>query len=339
MNNKFLVVSAVFLLLFIFCGAASAATVKTSHVNTGKLNVGTNNFDPQENPDIDGNMVVWEQWNMSIESKEKRSIYVKNLATNYIGKLMNSNYDQANPKVSGDRVVWEEWDNNHAIYMKNLKTHKVAKIGVGTLPDISGGIIVWESWYTPGAIMYLDLYNGKKGLVVYGKNIHYPQISGSRVVWQQYSNHVWNIWAKNLANNNIAKVSPSSKFQFNPQISGTRVIWAQNLGTYKDGIYYRNLVTGKTLPVWPFSGMTQFNQVISDGLIAWSQSVVHNPDLDVGSYILYRNLLTGVKGIINGFDPSISGVRIAFVALDPSTNNQAIYIKNTVTHKIWELTA
>jgi hypothetical protein len=76
-QRKILILLITLVVAFVFCGAASAATVKTNHVNAVKISK------VQQNEPVTGDSVVWTQYNGT-----KSSIYYKNIKTGDYGKVL-----------------------------------------------------------------------------------------------------------------------------------------------------------------------------------------------------------------------------------------------------------
>ena len=96
MQKKIIILITAMTLAFVLCGSASAAIVKADHLNNTKINMVGSTVDQFE-PVIDGNRISWVQ----ADSSGHTSIYVKNMATGYIGKVQASSQDQRNPDISG----------------------------------------------------------------------------------------------------------------------------------------------------------------------------------------------------------------------------------------------
>jgi len=92
MQKKIIILLAALVVAFVFCGAASAAAVKTNHVNTVKISK------VQQNEPVTGDRVVWTQFNGTTAS-----IYCKNIKTGEYGKVLPSTEDQQTPGIDGSR--------------------------------------------------------------------------------------------------------------------------------------------------------------------------------------------------------------------------------------------
>jgi beta propeller repeat protein len=88
----------------------------------------------QTNPDIDRNIVVWED-----NRNGNWDIYGYNLTTRHEFQITDNPYDQTNPAVSGNIVVWEDSrDGNLQIYAIILDGPEVARCTSKLAGDING---------------------------------------------------------------------------------------------------------------------------------------------------------------------------------------------------------
>jgi len=93
-----------------------------------------NNEAEQTNPDIDGNIVVWQD-----NRNGDWDIYGYNLTTRREFQITDNPYDQTNPAVSGNTVVWEDSrDGNSQIYAIVIDGPEVARCKSKLAGDING---------------------------------------------------------------------------------------------------------------------------------------------------------------------------------------------------------
>jgi beta propeller repeat protein len=93
-----------------------------------------NNEAEQTNPNIDGNIVVWQD-----NRNGDWDIYGYNLTTRQEFQITDNPYDQTNPAVSGNTVVWEDSrDGNLQIYAVILDGPEVAICTSKLAGDING---------------------------------------------------------------------------------------------------------------------------------------------------------------------------------------------------------
>jgi len=94
----------------------------------------TPNEAEQTNPDIDGNIVVWQD-----NRNGDWDIYGYNLTSRQEFQITDNPYDQTNPAVSGHTVVWEDSrDGNSQIYAIVLDGPEVARCKSKLAGDING---------------------------------------------------------------------------------------------------------------------------------------------------------------------------------------------------------
>jgi len=101
----------------------------------------TSNESEQTNPDIDGNIVVWQSWGLPTEDNRNGNwdIYGYNLTTRREFQITAESHDQTNPAVSGNTVVWEDSRNgNLQIFAIVLDGPEVARCTSKLTGDVNG---------------------------------------------------------------------------------------------------------------------------------------------------------------------------------------------------------
>ena len=94
----------------------------------------TTNESSQTNPDIDGNIVVWQD-----NRNNNWDIFGYNLTTQKEFQITDESHDQTNPAVSGNVVVWQDNRNgNSEIYAVVLDGPEVARCESRTVGDVNG---------------------------------------------------------------------------------------------------------------------------------------------------------------------------------------------------------
>ena len=335
LNNKvlFLILTLVFAVML--CGAASAATAKTSQINPANNNTGGLDVEfVQENPDISGNIVVYEKTKGGFENVISSEIYWKHLVTGRSGRV-SSQYGnlQFNPAISGTRVVWEQHISGHSyIYFKNFATGASGRVTSSTTnqtnPDISGTRVVWQQTMRNHEYIYFkNLATGTTGRVT--SSINYqskPSISGTRVVWTEFTSEHSYVYVKNILTGRIARLGTNNAA--NPDISGDKVVWTE-LTTGGASNYWRNLVTGAGGKI--YRGNLQYRPKISGSRVVFD-------DYYNGILAIYeKNLVTGSVFRVNwqngdsqsGYEPAISGVNVVWQ--DWKVPPLSVYWKNILT--------
>ena len=112
----------------------------------------TANEAEQTNPDIDHNIVVWQD-----NRNGDWDIYGYNLTTRHEFQITNNPHDQTNPAVSGNVVVWEDSrDGNIQIFAIVLDGPEVARCTTKLLGDVNGDCKVDFIDYTLMASQWLE---------------------------------------------------------------------------------------------------------------------------------------------------------------------------------------
>ena len=323
MQKKILILLFTLVVAFVFCGAASAAPVKTNQISTAKINnVGIIDTHYQKSPSIDGNKIVWVQDNGYVAN----NIYLKDLKTGKNSKISSYGID---PDISGNKIVYViPSPKGSYINVKDLKTGKTGTIvksksydiyAIGK-PAISGNIVVWQQRnaymkgyslkYTNFLIYYKNLITGKHGILL--KSAHdqtNPDIYGNTVVWEQKGV----IFYKNLATNKFGIINTKAHTMVYPHISGNIIVWNQDnwnneLYGYQWFIYMKNLKTGTITKIISDNQkdsnyIDAFLPNISGNIIVWEEGGTKS------TYIYMKNLKTGkisqitTEPIYHGYTP------------------------------------
>jgi len=226
-------------------------------------------------------------------------------------------------------------------HLNNVKTVKLTTSNQFS-PAIDGNI-TWVQADSKGfSIYYKNLATGYKTKIYSSKQfINNLDISGTRVVWEQYdSNNKSSIYYKNVATGASGKVMPSSLNQNNAKISGTRIVWVQEMASGQGAIYERNLASNFIGKLYA-SPYDQASPNISGTNVVWQQT------LSSGQSLVYmKNLLKGHPTKIStttSFQvfPDISGSRIVWTQIDDSgvvtlqKFSNRIYIKTYNNYKYY----
>ncbi len=98
----------------------------------------------QQNPDVSGNTVVWQDYR-----NDQWDIYAKDTLTGIETTVCAADGAQTNPAISGNWVVWQDTrDGDFDIYAYNLSAGTELLVcdvdGAQTHPAISGNWVVWQ---------------------------------------------------------------------------------------------------------------------------------------------------------------------------------------------------
>ena len=172
--------------------------------------------DDQELPDIDGDIVVWQQF---VEEYGDYDIYVADLSTmlkagmnnpdDPLALIIGDANDQMRPAVFEKIVVWQDY-----IIQEGSGDWDIMASDLSTL--LKAGDSERER-----PIMFA-VSN------IFGNDEQFPAIHGNIVVWQDNRNGDWDIFGYNLTTRREFQITNESHDQTNPAISGNMVVWEDN---------------------------------------------------------------------------------------------------------------
>ncbi|MDQ2808549.1 MAG: S-layer homology domain-containing protein [Chloroflexota bacterium] len=200
----------------------------------------------QQAPQIDGNLLVWED-----NSAGTWDIRARDLQTSLIFTVTAGVGDQRLPAVSGNLIVWQDnssgtWD----IYGAQV-TNDVAGppfliaggAGDQTNPAVSGNQVVWQSPGSSGFdIVTTDITANQPRIISSAQTTNgNPALDGSLAVWQSTvpsttlklnnpTTATWQIVGSNLSTpaTGVFTVTSGAGDHINPAVSGTGVVWQEN---------------------------------------------------------------------------------------------------------------
>ena len=124
---------------------------QTDPNNVVEFAVATNEFS-QTNPDIDGNIIVWQD-----NRNNNWDIFGYNLTTRKEFQITNDSHDQTSPAISGSVVVWQDSRNgNSQIYAVVLDGPEVAWCTSGMASDVNGDCKIDFEDFAVMASQWLD---------------------------------------------------------------------------------------------------------------------------------------------------------------------------------------
>jgi len=114
----------------------------------------TTNESSQTNPDIDGNIIVWQD-----NRNNNWDIFGYNLTTQKEFQITDESHDQTNPAISGNVVVWQDNRNgNSEIYAVVLDGPEVARCESRTVGDVNGDCKIDFADFAIMASRWLECY-------------------------------------------------------------------------------------------------------------------------------------------------------------------------------------
>ncbi|NLB01546.1 MAG: hypothetical protein GX837_11440, partial [Methanomicrobiales archaeon] len=249
----------------------------------------------QEHPDIDGNMIVWEDdrnGNKDIYfgtvDKFKADPYLGNQYVSYTGeKITNNPASQEKPSISGDYIVWQDnrngdWD----IYLYRRSTYEERRLtgdaGNQWMPAICGNYAAWydDSSGRTNVVLY-DINAGKVKTTI-DCNAHTripgatattefkPALSEKYVAWIEESDR--KVYYYDIAAGGGKRaVSTSTAEQSWPSLHGGIIVWEdyRHAGTRPD-IYMVDLdaPSRKEIQITDADN-DQVSPAIGENIIAW----------------------------------------------------------------------
>ena len=119
--------------------------------NVVEFAIAANEFS-QTNPDIDGNIIVWQD-----NRNNNWDIFGYNLTTRKEFQITDDSHDQTNPAISGSVVVWQDSRNgNSQIYAVVLDGPEVAWCTSGMAGDVNGDCKIDFEDFAVMASQWLD---------------------------------------------------------------------------------------------------------------------------------------------------------------------------------------
>ncbi|MBL7215633.1 MAG: hypothetical protein ISS71_08140, partial [Phycisphaerae bacterium] len=262
--------------------------------------------DSQELPDIDGSMVVWQEY---LSAYEDYDIFGIDLDTGsgYI-YIIGWIYDQTNPRVSGTRVTWQDdyygdgtdWD----IYLSDISnpsgilrypvaiTEDIAE----TNPAIHGNTLVWQTNYGTQAapdwnILAADMTEPNVPRIyeadAYDTNQTNARLYRNTVVYQDDTSANQDIWSADIwMKNNPVYASVfvdelAALDQTNPAVWGDTVVFQADSGSGDEDIYAADISDPANPVVFTIadSAADQTNPDISRHIVVWQD--FRNGDWDI----------------------------------------------------------
>ena len=260
----------------------------------------TNNSTDDTNPQISGNIVVWQGYDGN-----DYEIFAYDGATTT--QITNNDYDDMSPYVSGTNVVWYGFDgHDYEIYLHvlggattQLTDNETDDCG----PRVSGDNVVWYGY--DGSDYEIYFYDGSavQQVTHNTKQDRYPEISGTNVAWTRTGGgdeiFFWD-------GTTTTRITTNAYHDRQPQVSGSNVVWVGIVSATNYDVFLWDGATTRQLST---SDSFDLNPVISGDIVAWQ-------GYDGASYQIYVYDGSTVQQVTNDSKqhryPEISGTNVVW---------------------------
>jgi TolB protein len=297
-------------------------------------------IEKQENPDIYGDIVVWQQLISKYGDYDVFAADINNLGKPpFLHVDFSSN--QTNPSLFENYIVWQSliYDNNSSdwdIRMADIsKRNEPSFYNVTALvgndeqnPAIHGNIVVWEDGFPENLNIYgadiTELSNPRE-FPVAKENFDQcnPAIHRNTVEWQDFYFQDWDIYASDIWMRNKPREHPISLLkhdQESPVISGNIIVWADNY--FGDWDIYAADISDIEHPVEMAISINTWDETnpdIDDNIIVW-QALSHSgseqaqsENWDIFAYnMTTRQTIQITNDNHDQINPAVSGRRIVW---------------------------
>jgi beta propeller repeat protein len=273
---------------------------------TNTITTVTTSTRDDRNPDISGNIVVWQ----SKAAGGKWQIYWKDTSTANPAALVYSEptVDQLNPSISGTLVIWQRY----------WSAADADTGGVLDDYDIVGYDLPSNNYY--GNIASSAQFEG------------FPDLYGITVVYNKYENlgtsgsadwH-WQVYKTDFFNPNTGtKISAMFNDQLYPVVSSTgKAAWQEMIGDY-DIVWVDDVWAASPSRYYEGTGYHDVSPALSGNILVWRQQW----SLGSSDYDLY------MKDISNNTNPKISVQMSGYNQLNPAVDSDGygIFVSYTDT--------
>ena len=218
----------------------------------------------QDRPDIDGNMIVWED-----DRDGNAEIYIGTVdgfrpyPSAYTGERLTTNAaSQEMPSISGDYIVWQDdRDGDREIYLYRRSTGEETRLTNSPddqwLPIIRGNYVAWYDSNSTSNRTNVVLYDTAQNettiidanattTIPGGTTEFKPALSENYVAWVEGADQ--NVYYYDIAAETIAgPLSTSTSIQSWPSLSGSAIAWEDyRHGDFDGEIYMTDLENPST---------------------------------------------------------------------------------------------
>jgi len=110
--------------------------------------------------------------------------------------------------------------------------------------------------------------SGVRSLAVAGALRSAPDVQGDMIVWEEYANNSWDIWAQRLSGGGPMRLSSRAGDQRAPRVSGGTIVWYEEFGTNAD-VWAYDIASGLALQITN-EAAPQYEPLIDWNRMVWS---------------------------------------------------------------------
>lgn len=315
----------------------------------------TTNTARQATPDISNDRIVWEDMRNG-----NSDVYMYDLKTNTERQITTDLDTQSYPGISGDRIVWQDVrENGQGIYLYDLNVGVEQRIyggdGFGAQADvrISGNQIVWSNLGVTTRnwdIYYYDLSTKTVRQITSDlKTQTYAEVSNDRIVWQDFRNSNYDIYAYDLNPAPFGSISINGSSVYTKTTLVTLTLSAMNPGGSvvtkmqfsNDNVNWSAPEAYATTKSWNLATLDGPKTVYAKFMSAggkWSKVAVSNtvildtvpPTMTIASPVSGAKLPTNAPLIVTGTASDSSGLNFVYVYVYDITNNKKKLLSSPV---------
>jgi len=302
----------------------------TTKVTTQITNNSVDDIDYQ----IDGNRVVWRQFD-TVNSDYEIWLYDATPATPTITRLTNNDNSDYGPSIAGTSIAWNGYDNptgSWRMFFYNVTTATTTTVAhnsiqPGTIPFVSGSNIAWIGTDLVGGDQDIFRWNGSTVTNISNNALvdSDVQISGNNLVWRSYNSTVGDDWEIYFFNGTtVTQLTNNIYNESAPQISGSNVTWES------DGKIY--LYNGTTTTQISSSFASASNPFISGNNVTWNQyNIVYLYNGTTATVTTINDGFADSYGIYYLWEQAISGTNVATLGYNADNSSTEIYLATLAT--------
>lgn len=224
-------------------------------MKSGRRDMVANIMSDQNNPDISGGIIVWDD-----NRNGYSDIYAYNIPMHREDRVYVSTTNKFNPAISQDIIVFEDYgtDDNRDIRLVKLGSNAEPEYinrnnQDKANPDIDGKWVVYQQLDDGKRDWNIYLYNFEtKETRQLTRNVNIqqnPRIGGEVVVWEDNRNGKWDIFMYNIKKDITTAVTFDEYDNVEPAVHGSKIVWTRYAQDGSSDIYMVDLQIPKTYSV------------------------------------------------------------------------------------------